>query len=151
MPEYEKIVISNIENYIMEITDGKLILTPKNEYVSENDISNINLINSKILECCIKKEEKIISDNDKKYFKILKNIWKSIPIEQILENTTFNIVLINENGTNGFNWFEDLNFSVQSKDANGIMKEIIKMCKISNYSLNMCIKLESGKIINITI
>lgn len=147
--EHEKIIIPNIENYIMEMIDGKLILIPKNEYVSEDDIFNINFINSKILECCIKKEEEIIINNEKKYFKILKNIWKSMPIEQILENTTFNVLLINENGTNGFNWFEDLNFSVQPKDANGTIKEIINMIKICKYTLNMCIKLESGKIINI--
>ena len=74
-----------------------------------------------------------------------------MPIEQILDNTTFNIVLINENGTNGFNWFEDLNFSVQPKDTYGTIKEIINMVKLCNYTLDMSIKLESKKIININI
>lgn len=149
LEDSNKIIIHNVEKYTIEFIDCALILTPKSQNISENDIINNNLINSKILKCIIKNDKRVISENDNKYFKILKNVWKSIDIEQILDHTTFNIKKTNEDGINGFNWFDDLNLSVQPKDANGTMKEIIKMIQISNYSLDMSIKLESGKIINI--
>jgi len=41
--------------------------------------------------------------------------------------------------------------SFQSKDSNGTMKEIIKMCKINNYRLDISIKLENNKLIHFKI
>lgn len=39
----ETIRIQNINNYIQEIIDGNLILTPKKVYISENEINKINI------------------------------------------------------------------------------------------------------------
>ena len=41
--------------------------------------------------------------------------------------------------------------SYQNKDANGSMREIIHMCKLNNYTLDISIKLENDKNINFKI
>jgi hypothetical protein len=65
----------------------------------------------------------------------------------ILQNTTFNIKLTNENGNKGYEWCPEINMSIQRKDANGTLKEIIKMIKINNYKIDIGIKLSSNEMI----
>ena len=69
----EQIRIPNIKNYIQEIINGELILTPKKQYITENELNMMNIKNSKIKECIIKNEEEIISTN-KKYQSVLVDI-----------------------------------------------------------------------------
>ena len=146
----ETIRIQNINNYIQEIIDGDLILTPKKVYISENEINKINIKKSKIQECIIKNNNVTISTKTN-YRSILNDIWKTIPTQKILQHTTFNMKLTNENGEKGYNWNSDINISFQGKDSNGTIKEIINMVKLNNYSLNISIKLETNEIINFKI
>tara|TARA_Y100000389_G_scaffold177443_1_gene189705 strand:+ start:423 stop:872 length:450 start_codon:yes stop_codon:yes gene_type:complete len=146
----ETIRIQNINNYIQEIIDGDLILTPKKVYISENEINKINIKKSKIQECIIKNNNVTISTKTN-YRSILNDIWKTIPTQKILQHTTFNMKLTNENGEKGYNWNSDINISFQGKDSNGTMKEIINMVKLNNYSLNISIKLETNEVINFKI
>ena len=57
----EIIRIPNIENYTQEILNGELILTPKNQYITENELNMTSITHSTIEECIIKKEEENIS------------------------------------------------------------------------------------------
>jgi len=50
-----------------------------------------------------------------------------LPASFILQNTTFNIKLTNENGNKGYHFYSEINMSVQAKDANGTFKEIIRI------------------------
>ncbi len=52
----ELIHIPNIENYTQEIINGELILTPKKQYMTENEINMTQITHSTIEECIIKKE-----------------------------------------------------------------------------------------------
>ena len=45
-------------------------------------------------------------------------------------------------------WNEKINMSYQNKDSNGSMREIIHMCKLNNYKMDISIKLENNKNIN---
>ena len=67
-----------------------------------------------------------------------------MPTQLILQNTTFNMKLTDEKGLNGYNWDDTIKLSIQSKDSNGTMKEIIKMIKINSYNFVIHIKLEDG-------
>ena len=67
---------------------------------------------------------------------------------KILQETTFNFKLSNENGYNGYLWCEDINMSFQNKDAKNTIIEILKMIKVNNYYIDLIIKLQTGKIIN---
>ena len=143
----EIIRIPDIEKYTQEIINGELILTPKENYITEDEFNIILLNSSKITECIVKNREKIIS-NKRKYTTILRDIWKSMPIQKILQTTNFNMKLTKEDGKNGYNWCQELKLSIQNKDSKYTMKEILNMVKVNNYSINLTIKLETGKIIH---
>ena len=146
--------IPNILNYTQEIINGDLILTPKIKIIqSEYELLNNYLFgNSTILECSIKnnENEEIISGKGSviSYASILKDIWVSMPTQLILQNTTFNFKLTNENGNKGYIWSSKLGMSYQGKDANGSIFEIIKMCNLNNYSISIKINLFSNEVIH---
>lgn len=127
----EQIRIPNIENYTQEIINGELILTPKKQYITENELNITHITNSTIEECIIKKEEENISTNTS-YRSVLVDIWKSMPTQKILQTTTFNFKLTNENGEKGYKWCDDIHMSFQNKDARGTLKEILRPTNISN-------------------
>lgn len=143
----EIIRIPDIEKYTQEIINGELILTPKENYITEDEFNIILLNSSKITECIVKNREKIIS-NKRKYTTILRDIWKSMPIQKILQTTNFNMKLTKEDGKNGYNWCQELKLSIQNKDSKYTMKEILNMVKVNNYSIKISIILETGQIIN---
>ena len=146
----ERIRIPNIENYTQEIINGELILTPKKQYMTENELNMTHITSSNIEECIIKKEEAHISTNTS-YRSVLIDIWKSMPTQKILQTTTFNFKLTNENGVKGYKWCDDIHMSFQNKDAIGTLKEIINMVKINKLTIEMSIKLETGRIVHFKI
>jgi len=143
----EIIRIPNIEKYTQEIINGELILTPKENYITEDELNRSILNSSKILNCIVKNGEEIIS-NKTKYRSILTDIWKSMPTQKILQTTTFNMKLTDEDGIDGYKWSPELKMSIQGKDAKYTMKEILNMIKVNNYSIQISIRLETGQTIN---
>ena len=137
--------IPNIENYTQEIKDGVLILTAKPAVITEADLLP-QLTSSKIMECTIKHGDETISTSTK-YRSLLIDIWKSMPTQKILQTTTFNFKLTNENGFKGYNWCEKLRMSFQSKDAECSFKEIIHMMAVNQYTIRIHLQLENGKIV----
>ena len=142
----EIIRIPNIEKYTQEIINGELILTPKENYITEDEL-NGSLTSSKIINCIVKNGEEIIS-NKTKYHSILTDIWKSMPTQKILQTTTYNMKLTDENGRYGYDWSPNLKLSIQYKDANNAMKELRNMIKVNNYSIQISIRLVTGQTIN---
>ena len=147
----EVIRIPNIENYTQEIINGELILTPRIIYITEIELNAIQLEYSKIEECLIKRGEEILHINKKKYRSVLVNIWKSMPVQRILQNTTFNFKLTNENGEKGYKWCDDIHMSFQNKDARGTLKEILNMVKVNKLTIKLSVKLETGRIVHFKI
>ena len=142
--------IPNIENYTQEIINGELILTPKKDYMTENELNITRFTHSMIEECLIKKEEENISTQTS-YRAVLVDIWKSMPTQKILQTSTFNFKLTNENGENGYNWCDDIHMSFQNKNARGTLKEIIHMVKVNKLTIKLSIKLETGRIVHFKI
>lgn len=148
----ELIRIPNIENYTQEIINGEqpntrtLILTLKKQYITENELNMTQITHSTIEECIIKKEGVNISTN-KNYRSVLVGIWKSIPREKIFETTTFNFKLTKETGEKGYKWCDDIHMSFQNKDATGTLKEIVNMVKVNKLTIDLSIKLETGRIV----
>jgi hypothetical protein len=142
--------IPNINNYHQAIINNELVLTPIYNYITLDELLDKNLTNSKINYCIItdtNTDNEIIS-NSIKYSKILIDIYKYLPASFILQNTTFNIKLTNENGNRGYTWYSEINMSVQGKDSNGTFKEIIKMINPNNYKIDIGIELSNGEKIN---
>ena len=86
-----------------EIINNLLILTPKKQYITENELNMTQVKQSVITECLIKKEDEVISKNTKYRSIFAVDIWKNMPTQQILQTSTFNFKLNNENGEKGFN------------------------------------------------
>ena len=146
----EIIRITNIADYTQEVINGTLIVTPKKQYMTENELNMTQITHSTIKECIIKKEEAILSTNTS-YRSVLVDIWKSMPTQQILQTTTFNFKLTNEIGEKGYKWCDDINMSFQSKDARGTLKEILNMVKVNKFTIELSIKLETGRIVHFKI
>ena len=139
------IIINNIKGYKFQITDNKLHLTPINDYLNEKDIYRYDLKKSEILEATLNGE--IIKNPS--YYKILKIIWKNTPVNKILQNTLFNFKLsidsIKEDDT--YIWNEEINLAFQVRNFNYVIKEIINMCKINNYNIELKINLKNRIVI----
>ena len=67
----------------------------------------------------------------------MRDIWKSMPIQKILQTTNFNMKLTKEDGKNGYTWCQELKLSIQNKDSKYTMKEILNMVKVNNYSIKI--------------
>jgi len=137
------ITIDDINNYNLEFNDGKLILTPKYTKVTPEELCGINLAHSIINKCIIYNDDKIISTSTK-YRSMLIDIWKNMPSQLLLTNTTYNMKLSNEND-NGYKWIDCINLSVQDKDSNGAFKELLKMVEINQYKFTINITLFPNK------
>lgn len=138
----KEIKIPNISNYIMEIVDDVLILTSKLNYITETDINKTCLLNSVILSCKIND----IEMDRLKYKSILIYIYKQMSANLILQNTEFNIKLV-ETNEQGYIWYKDLGMSIQGKDANLTFKEIIRMIKLNKMIFEIEIELKNKDII----
>jgi hypothetical protein len=143
----EQIRIPDIENYTQEIINGELLLTPKKKYITENELNMTEITGSDIEKCIIKKEEENISTNRLSYRSVVVDIWKSMPTQKILRNTTFNFKLTNENGERGYKWNDDIHMSFVNKNAPKTLKEILNMVKVNNFTIDLSIKLETGRIV----
>lgn len=141
----DTVEIEGISDYNIIIENDTMILKLKNTSVSEISQS---LTNSKIINCTIKSGRKNISSKKNAYRTILVDIWKSMALQKIIQNTSFNIQLLDSRGESGYYFNKDLNFSFQSKDSNGTWKEIIKMIKLNNYKIKAEIELADGEVIN---
>ena len=150
--------IPNITDYTQEIINGNLILTPKKQYITENEVNMTHITHSVIKKCIIKKEEVTISTNAS-YRSVLIDIWKSMPTQLILQTSTFNLLifififififkLTNENGEKGYKWCDDIQMSFQNKDARGTLKEILNMVKVNKFTIDLSIELETGRIVH---
>lgn len=118
--------------------------------MTENEINMTDIKHSNIEECIIEKEGANISTN-KSYRSVLVNIWKLIPTQKILQNTTFNFKLTKETGKKGYYWCDDIHMSFQSKDTTGTLKEIVNMVKVNKLTIELSIKLETGRIVHFKI
>ena len=137
--------IPNINNYQQEIINNELVLTPIYNYITLHELLDKNLTNSRISYCIITDTDvdNTVISNSNKYNRILIDIYKNLPTSFILENTTYNIKLINENRDRGYIWYSEINMSFQLKNANSTFKEIIKMIKLNNYKIDIGIKLSN--------
>jgi hypothetical protein len=145
-----ELIVSNLLGAILNLQgckDNKLILYPKDKYLLFEELIITETTNSKIIKCIVITKNNQQISNKQKYRSILQDIWKNMSSQKIIQNTSFNIKLTKEN-TKGYTWNDELGFSFQSKDAKGTLKEIIHMCNLNNYSIEIKIELENKKIIN---
>jgi hypothetical protein len=139
------IVINNISRYNFQIINNTLHLTPLSEYLKDYEVYRYELKKSEILEARFNDE--IIKSPS--YYKILKLIWKEIPANIILQNTIFNFKLSMDSikGDDSYVWNDDLKLAFQTRNINHAFKEIVNMCKINKFTIELKIKLKDNNII----
>lgn len=142
--------IPNIDTYTQEMIQNELILTPKENYITETELYMLDMKYSKITNCIVTDRLHEISTQTK-YQSILTDIWKSMPSQKILQTTTCNLKLTNENGINGYTWCEPIHMSFQRKDAKGTLREIVNMVRVNHYTIHISILLSTGREIHFII
>jgi len=142
--------IPRIRNYKPEIVNETLILMPKYISIAEEELYKIDFTNSSIQSCIIRKDDKVIS-NKIYYRKILIDIWKQMSIQKILQFTSFNFKLTDENGINDYYWCKEIKMSFQEKSVNEMIIEIINMIKVNKMSMYLFIKIKSSHIVYLKI
>ena len=143
----DTIIIDRIKDYSEQRLNGQLILTPIAQHITEDELNMTALAYSSVLECFIKKGDDIISAKTK-YKPMLVDIYKVMLPQKILQTSKFNFKLTKEDGENGYHWCKDIHMSFQNKSATGTLKEIINMIKVNNFTIDLTIKLETGRIIH---
>jgi hypothetical protein len=108
-----------------------------------NDFLKNDFRFSKIINCII--NDKVLNVHN--YKPIIIYIYNQIEDKNfIIKNTVLNIIEGNFNDK-GFNFFPKHNISVQGADAIKTIKEIINMCSVCNFKLELEIKLKNENII----
>ena len=106
-----------------------------------HEILKKDLTFSKVLDCIIDNKKPDVMS----YRNILIHILKKMNKEDILQYSSFNFK--EEEVYNGYNWCEDIQLSIQNKDAKNTLKEIIRLCELNKYILFIQIKLSTTEII----
>lgn len=150
--EGKLIYIPDIENYTMEIVDGTLILTPKQQFDREErveeEIKHINFEYSIIRKCIIKCGEEELPTTKLKYASILKVILESMPKEEILQHKEFiPIKDVKEDGDrdSSYKWCKKINMWIRYENANKTLKSILHMVKINAYSIYIHISVKTSE------
>ena len=154
----EVICIENIQNYTFVISDNTLTLTPKEpgflteepKILTEDELIMLAFRNVTILSSVIKSDSTIISAKTTLVCALF-DILNSMTREQVIETTRLSYILNNntEDGTGDYYWSRILNISFYCAiNDNDIINEILHMVKINNYTINLSIKLNNGKIVN---
>ena len=137
------IIIPNIQEFTQQIINGNLVLTRIIPFINEATLFKKNLRGSIITECKINN-----GNNDiKKYKKLLIYLYSITNIDTILQHTILNISQ-QEIYDKGFEYYSQLELSIQGADSRRTLKEIINIIKIKNYSIELKIKFKNDEIIN---
>lgn len=141
----KSIIINNISSYNFQIINNNLHLTPICEYLKDNEVYRYDLKKSEILEAKLNGE--IIRHPN--YYKILKLIWKETAINIILQHTIFNFKLSIDDikGDDNYIWNDDIKLAFQTRNLNHTFKEIVNMCKINKFTIELKINLKNKNII----
>jgi hypothetical protein len=148
MMNHSIIKIENISNYTIEIIDDILIATKKGktkkeytewteELLLEKDIKNSSLSYCKLNDVVFK---------PKKWRLLVDKLYETINDNQfIVDNTT--LKLLNETNKIGYEIIKN-KIRTNNLDAKTSLIEIIKLCRLKDYKLEVKIKLQSNEIIN---
>lgn len=132
--------------------DGKY----KTKIITKDNFCKTCFLNSIILKYEIKNENgKIISKNkinlkenpkDKIFYRrILIDIWKTKSTDELIKQYPKKFKITDEGGNKGYYWSDDLQLSVQGKNANNSIKDIYEFCEKNKYKIGLFIKLNDNK------
>lgn len=149
---YEK-KIFNLDDFEIIEKSNQIIVIKKKTTIKiltfDNfNVKTFNFRNSEIISCFINNKR----PSNNKYISILKDVYNIIGSGKIIiKKTKLNCETF-EKKDKGFQYLKNLGISFQSKEAIGILEEIINQCLENNIKLDIEIKLfNNKKIINYVI
>jgi hypothetical protein len=132
---------ANIQNYTQHM--------PKMQYLTERQLLSQSITGCMLDECEIRtRDGKKVSSGRMMWDLLLVDIWKSIPRQKLLENTTFNF---KENLEKGYYWCREINLACQYKDQDESLKEIITLVKANDLTIDLSIKVSPNNFIGFKI
>jgi hypothetical protein len=140
------ITIPDIQEYTQQILDGALVLTRINPFVDEATLFRKDLRGSSIEDCKINNVIRPI----RKYNTLLIELYSTTNVQTILQNTILNISQEQKN-EQGFKYYSNLGLSIQGAESKRTLREIIKIVRIKNYSMELKIKLKNDEIVRFVI
>ena len=142
------ITIDNISEYVLKFEDNKLTIDIK--YSNINDSSNVEFTGSTIIECMVKKDDIIVSNNPKKYADLWFDILDCCELDYIKKKykdlKSFNFET-NER-LKDWAWQNKHKYAYRRKNANGTLKETFDIIREKELQVDIKIKLESGKVLH---
>jgi hypothetical protein len=136
--------VVNVIQPLSQTATTVLTTSPLKKTYSSADELIKQITGSKIVNCEIKKGTETLSIATK-YRRILINIWKTMPTQELLDTTTFRFD--GAIGAKGYEWCTDINRTFQNKGAIGSFKEIINMANVNKLTIELSIKLKTGEIV----
>jgi hypothetical protein len=137
----------DLENVVLRLDNMNLMENISLKILSENDFLKKNFKFSNIQSCVI--------DNQKpkrlSYRNILITILQKMSKKDILSKSLFNFNEQKVNEKKNYHWCEEIGLSMQNKGSSDTLKEIIRLCKMKEFSLLLKIQLNSNEIIEISI
>jgi len=147
----EIIRIPNINNYEVKIINNELFLIPilsklRNYITNEEELFRKDLTNSSIIYCIIKDNDNFIEiPANYPHIRCLINLYTKFPKSFILSKTKLKVSLKKENYNNiGFIYYPEIEMSIDDKDTNESLKEIMNMIRINNFKIELGIVLSNG-------
>jgi len=122
---------------------------PKMQYLTERELLSRSITDCMLDDCEIKtRDGKKVSSGRMMWDLLLVDLWKSIPRQKLLENTTFNF---KENLEKGYYWCREINLAYQYKDQDESLKEIIALVKANDLTIDLSIKVSPNNFIGFKI
>lgn len=136
--------LDNISDYILDITQNKLIIKRNLIELTANNYKSFNYTKSVILGCKINNKD----ISKLKYKSIVLDLWKYLKTINInFRNFTTMKYEEGLRNTNGYQYDKYLNASLQCKDAFGTFNEIFNLVKTIDITFYIKIELENKKIV----
>jgi hypothetical protein len=136
--------LENISDYILDITQNKLIIKRNLIKINNDNINSFNYIKSNILECNFNNQ----NVSKLKYKSIILDLWKYLKsINVDFRNFTSMNYKEGEYKKLGHQYDKKLNVSLQGKDAKGSFLEIFNLVNNCNINFYIKIQLEDKKVI----
>jgi len=141
------IVIDNISKYNISFKDNKLILYYKdNTYLSKKELFQQDLKYSILKKACMCENEYKNIKYKSFLVKLYDYISQEVDSKTLIENSTMNITE-EQRTDSGYTYYPKLKVSIQGKDTNKTLKEIVHTSETYNIQLTLEILLKNKKVI----
>lgn len=127
---------------------------PKVTFVTAEDLDDIDLTNSRILDCVVRNKTEVITTQTR-YMTILADIWNTMSVNDVVENSLYepfqtqkamrrHFASFGKKVPTTYKWNEAVGLYTQYLPNNHTIQEIANMIQFNNYNCRINIILANG-------